>query len=419
MTAGLLLVLPSLSAVYAQPGSAYPFINRNANVVEFFGDSKNHWQSFCRILDTLFLSGDGSLDILHLGDSHVQADIFPHELRKGFQGFSPGMVNARGFVFPYPVAKTNNPENYKVTYTGTWNRCRSVTKYEGCSFGIAGINIQTLDSVSTITIRPNLTASDTYLTNSIKIFRNFDSGDFLINLLNYQGEVTYYNDTLNGFTALTISEYLQDVEFQFIRCDTLKNPFIIYGFILDNDLNGITYHTAGLNGAEIPSFNRCEFFGNDLRQINPGLVIISLGANDAGGPNLFISDFRKSLETLIDKIRSSGENPLILLTTPGDAYRRSRYHNTHVPQIGKVIHEVASEKGLAVWDYYTVMGGAKSVYQWYRNGLAQKDKLHLTRKGYQLQGQLLFEALMKAYTRSHQAENQPELLINTDLPQSN
>lgn len=373
----------------------------------------------CRILDTLFLSGDGSLDILHLGDSHVQADIFPHELRKGFQGFSPGMVNARGFVFPYPVAKTNNPENYKVTYTGAWDRCRSVTKYEGCSFGIAGINIQTLDSVSTITIRPNLTASDTYLTNSIKIFRNFDSGDYLINLLNHQGDITYFNDTLNGFTKLNTEHYLQDIELQFIRCDTLKNPLIIYGFILDNDLNGITCHTIGLNGAEVPSFNRCEYFTTQFAQIHPGLVIISLGANDAGGPNLFVHDFRKNLEILIEKIRSAGDNPLILLTTPGDAYRRSKYHNSHVPQIRNIIYEVASEKKLAIWDHYTVMGGARSIYQWYRNGLAQKDKLHLTRKGYQLQGQLLFEALMNAYTQSHQAENKPETILNKALPHSN
>lgn len=360
--------------------------------------------AFSRVLDTLILTGEGSINILHIGDSHVQADIFPHELRKGFQKLYPGLVNSRGFVFPYPVAKTNNPENYKVTYSGTWTRCRSVTKYEGCNFGLAGINIQTLDSLSSILIRPNLEVTDSYLINSIKIFRDFEGIDYQINLVNYSGDVIFYNDTLNGFTEIRTNEYLKEIEIQFVKCDTLKVPLILHGFLLENDLNGLSYHTIGLNGAEIPSFNRCVFLENHLAQIKPDVVIISLGANDAGGPTLYDQEFKTNLEIMIRKIRSSSNNPLIILTTPGDAYRRSRYPNTNVAKIREAILETAVSQNLAVWDHFTIMGGAKSIYKWYKNGLAQKDKLHLTRKGYQLQGQLLFEAMMNAWQQSHNQE---------------
>ncbi len=59
--------------------------------------------------------------------------------------------------------------------------------------------------------------------------------------------------------------------------------------------------------------------------------------------------------------------------------------------------ELAEETDCAVWDFYKVMGGLRSVVKWQNNGLAAKDRVHLTAKGYKLQGDLLFDALMKAY----------------------
>lgn len=394
------LIITGMPA-FCQNYNIYPFINVKADSVQFYGSAEKQWETFCRTLDTLVLTGKGKINILHLGDSHVQADIFPHELRKGFQQLYPGLVNARGFVFPYSVAKTNNPENYKISYTGKWSRCRSVTKYDGCSFGLAGINIQTVDSISTILIRPNLETSDTYLTNTIKIFRNFDSGQLLINLTNYSGTFEQTDDSIQGFTILKTKEFLNQIEIQFIKNDTLKSPLIIYGFLLDNDLNGISYHSVGLNGAEIPSFNRCSFLEDHVKQINPDIVIVSLGANDAGGPNLYPEDFKSSLDILIEKIKSASDNPLIILTTPGDAYRRGRYPNTKINALRSIILNTANSHNLAVWDHFTIMGGEKSIMKWYKNGLAQRDKLHLTRRGYQLQGQLLFNAILHAWEQSH------------------
>jgi hypothetical protein len=42
------------------------------------------------------------------------------------------------------------------------------------------------------------------------------------------------------------------------------------------------------------------------------------------------------------------------------------------------------------------MGGYGSIQKWYSKGLTAKDKLHLNRRGYELQGYLLLSALLKA-----------------------
>ena len=68
---------------------------------------------------------------------------------------------------------------------------------------------------------------------------------------------------------------------------------------------------------------------------------------------------------------------------------------------GKVVQQAFKERakdyGGAVWDQFDVMGGLKSMQAWEKAGLAQKDKIHFTRDGYQLMGDLLYNALITDY----------------------
>ena len=59
--------------------------------------------------------------------------------------------------------------------------------------------------------------------------------------------------------------------------------------------------------------------------------------------------------------------------------------------------ELAKKHNAAVWDLFTIMGGLDSISQWNGFGLAQNDKIHFTREGYQLVGNLLFSAIVKSY----------------------
>ena len=55
----------------------------------------------------------GVINIVHIGDSHIQADYFSGMLRMCLQ---KQFGNAgRGLIFPYKVAKTNEPYNYLTT----------------------------------------------------------------------------------------------------------------------------------------------------------------------------------------------------------------------------------------------------------------------------------------------------------------
>jgi hypothetical protein len=64
----------------------------------------------------------------------------------------------------------------------------------------------------------------------------------------------------------------------------------------------------------------------------------------------------------------------------------------------EAILETAKQTDCAVWDFYSLMGGPKSIMNWYKDGLVAKDKLHFDKQGYIIQADLLFGAFMNAYS---------------------
>ena len=69
------------------------------------------------------------------------------------------------------------------------------------------------------------------------------------------------------------------------------------------------------------------------------------------------------------------------------------------------MYELAKKHNGAVWDMFQVMGGLKSANIWMARGLLKRDRIHFTREGYNLIGDLLFNAIMEAYENYLIAEN--------------
>ncbi len=59
-------------------------------------------------------SRDQKINIVHIGDSHIQSDLMTNEVRKKLQQqFGNG---GRGLVFPYQLAKTNGSYNERFSF---------------------------------------------------------------------------------------------------------------------------------------------------------------------------------------------------------------------------------------------------------------------------------------------------------------
>jgi lysophospholipase L1-like esterase len=59
------------------------------------------------------------------------------------------------------------------------------------------------------------------------------------------------------------------------------------------------------------------------------------------------------------------------------------------------MYELADEVGGAVFDQFEIMGGLHSMEKWRLAKLAQNDRVHFTKTGYELMGKLLFNAIIR------------------------
>jgi len=181
----------------------------------------------------------------------------------------------------------------------------------------------------------------------------------------------------------------------------------LYGLSLESGTSGVVYHSYGVNGGNCDTMLRSAYLHKQLERVQPDLVIVSLGTNDASTPLFRRADFATRLEALLDRIRSTIPHAAILLTTAPDSYyprlrRRPARPNPNMAVVRSVIAETAAARGCAYWDLFTLMGGEGSMKLWRESALANYDNIHFTKEGYQRQGRMLLEALMREY-ESHAA----------------
>ena len=374
----------------------YNFVNYSSNLVKRCGPST--LQYFFSSLDHMLEGRQDKVNVVHIGDSHIQADYFSGKNRELLQ-FTFGN-GGRGFVFPYKVARTNTPENYSVKFAGNWQYCKNVVSKDSlCNMALSGISVETNDPNAYININPSRRPYINYDFTKAKVFYNNSGHAFNLSLLNDSSERVRYSTTdINPITSQIEFDSPQDhLNMQFQQMDSLQDHFQLFGMSLENDMSGLLYHAIGVNGAEVKSYLRCNLLRPQMEVLKPDLIIISLGTNDTYTRKFDAKEFEDNYEQLLLRIRKSTPNASILLTTPGDGYIYRKYTNYNLEEARNIMYRLADKYNCAVWDFYEIMGGLRSIRTWRNNGLAQRDLLHFTSTGYYLQGELLYNALMDAY----------------------
>ncbi len=385
----------------------YSFIRYDKNNFIFFNDSSS-FERILNIYDSLIICGKGQLRIVHIGGSHIQADVYTNEIRRRLQTFCPGLAGSRGFIFPYSVAKTNNPSNFKVTCNGLWDYCKSTQRDENCTLGLSGYSISTYSPDASIHITLNTDSLVHYDFNKVKIYHNHDTRSFepMLDNPGIINEVKV-NDT-SGYTVYEFNNYIDELTLCFIKTDSIQDHFTLYGLSFENDDPGIIYDAVGVNGARLDSYLGCSLFSRHLSSLDPNLVIISLGTNDGYTRKLNTDLYKTNYLMLLGLIEHAAPQAAILLTVPNDSYLYNRYINRNTEKMKNIIFDIARDNNYGVWDFYTIMGGLNSSYAWYLNGLMSRDKIHFNRNGYLFKGDLFFNAFLKAY------ENHIDKKLNND-----
>lgn len=400
-------------------------------------------------------SKSGKINIVHIGDSHIQADLFTAKIRTQFQKvFGNGGF---GFTFPYSVAKTNNSAPIRYSASGNFQSFRNLYADENRPVGLSGFSMEANSDDFAIQLNVkdaqfNFTKIKVITPQNVNLFDVSVSHKNIVVERKVPKKITHkvkpgevlggiadkYNVSLkalkkaNGLKSdmirdgkvLTIpskatqsktstkTEYIP-IELQpslFSNDYYSETPldkiaivpnqeidyFALNGLVLENNNSGVIYHSIGVNGAKTSDYNKFRLFNEQLPVLNPDLVIISLGTNESfdkqSGEQYFAN-----LNQMIQGIKDKNPQACVLVMTPPPSVLHRKYKNTFIEKYAEFIEENANVKNYAVWDLLQVFGGNKSIKRNASKGYMARDKVHYSKAGYEKQGELFFEAFLQSY----------------------
>ncbi len=370
----------------------YPYIHYDKN--DIIDPSGVFSDTLTRCLVRL-IDGNQKFSIAHIGDSHIQADFFTGKVRNRLQCLHPGVSGTRGLIFPYNLAGTNNPANYRIESPNIWTAHWSTKIKEPTEIGLYGIKISTTDSIIEFSIKINDTITEPF--NEVDLWYGSQTRGTISILGNQKSSDIHIDSTRNGVATLNLPEYHRQIK---IRIELDKTGlFDLFGFGFRDDLPGLEYHAIGINGASAASYNRSLLFTSQLRALKPSLIILSIGTNDAYFFPFTKEWFKSEYSSLLDSIQKARPGIPVLLTTPNDHSRKGADMSTNIEIINQVVLQQCTSRNMALWNFYEVMGGKKSIDTWFSDSMAARDKIHLSPKGYNLKAELFYVALLKVFDR--------------------
>ncbi|MCH3923721.1 MAG: GDSL-type esterase/lipase family protein [Bacteroidales bacterium] len=385
----LIVFLPLFSFGQTVETDSYKFMNQENDSITYYGHSKQDFLPLYKKFRSMIISGKQQINILHIGDSHLQADLFTGQARKDFQQMFIGLEGSRGMITPY---LNGGPDSYRIKFSSGWNSFNLLNTNQSKNNGLWGTTAYTNNSDEKIEINVNGKNPIKYDFNSFRIYHSdlTDDDNIILEDINVAYQKTYNKE--KGYTEFNLSDYVKEVKVNISKQS--QGTFYVYGFYFNNSDAGVVYNVTGTNGVTAKSYLDADLFLKQLATIDFDMIIVSLGTNDTyeeGGENTFSSH----LTSLVENIHRTYPTMPILLTTPTECWWHKRKINPRQTITNEIIHNVAKQTSCAVLDLYNIMGGENSANKMVRNKLMQKDKVHLTAKGYQIEGDLLYNAVWK------------------------
>lgn len=420
-------------------------------------------KSFFRKLQKLEREKKGKVNIVHIGDSHIQADFFSGKMRSQLQEkFGNG---GWGLTFPYKLAKTNGSSAINYSSNVSWENRRNIFPVASANVGLSGIALST--SQQNFVIEMNVRNQENGFSKmrvftpskknqyevgtttkkieyeeskKVKVTHKVVKGETLSSIARKYDTSVNAIKSLNGmksanigigkslvvkesverrvitkgsgdFTALKPTKMDGYFEYKF---STPQEKLYFYpsqdsdlyelnGIYVENDAAGVVYSTIGVNGARYSDFNKYDLFFEQLKGLEPDLIIVSMGTNESFD-RMSGKDFGVQVKLFMDKVKAQYPNVDFLLTSPPPSYFSRETPNLVATELTNELIISGIKGKYAIWDLYYSLGASLGVPKLQEEGMMAKDLVHYSIKGYEYMGTLFYDALMKAYSDFKQKE---------------
>lgn len=400
----LLALLAVCSTMHAQRDTLeiprkYSCVNYDADSLIFPAGVSEDFLTLLWKLNDMKSGKDVKINMMHIGGSHVQADVFTHRMRTNFSKYYSPAVGERGCLFPFAALKTNAPSSYKLRTTGTWHGVRNIKNTERVPLGIMGAALKTNDPSATLSLQLN-TGRDNiqYDFNRLTILGESSSEDVVPVVCCNGQEFVAEKKAGSACYSCDIPDYMTECTVSFRNLSSGKY-FILRGVIPQNDRAGVSYTASGVNGASVPKWLDCDVFTDELKVTPPELAIFAIGINDAASTGFRPEVFKERYRRLLAQFKEANPHCCFIFITNNDCFLNlmssGKYINPNTGNVQQAFMELAAETQGAVFDVYDIMGGKGSSNVWVREKLMNSDHVHFLGEGYNLLGDMLFYAIDK------------------------
>jgi hypothetical protein len=384
--------------------------SKAANVPSFANEPAG---STVESMDRQNISAEGRLAILQIGDSHTSADFFTGELRRLLQA-RYGPVGTGYMTAGLPPGVRSSI--LRITVSSGW-RYTSLkdADTDGTQFSLSGYN--TIATTPGETIRHVSERPLHFSSIEIEALSQPGGGSIEIKVDGkVQKELSLASDrnrhvTIQVQAPSAVAE-LHEVSITITR----KGLVSISSISIYSDRDRLTYSGVGYLGATVGILNKLseQVLANDLDRINPQIVVLSFGTNEAANGKLDLGDYRDSYERVVTKIRIALPGTMILVISPPDFNQLSpgcskaigeticRNDGPHLPQemrgkvpcfwetptklaqVRDVQRDIANRYGAIYWDWGSIMPNQCGAHEWYKTipPLMSRDHVHMTAEGY-------------------------------------
>src|SRR5690625_1910956 len=411
-------------------------------------------EGFFEKLQALEKGENSKVQIIHIGDSHIQAGFFSGKNREILQD---KFGNAGlGFIFPHRLANSNGISEVRYASSVPWQSKRNIYAGIEDSVGISGFKLFTELKDFAVNIKVE---EEKYFFNTLKLIspqrmmfspaknlKDIRLEDYSIQKKTHiikSGEALSiiarkYGVTVNQIkqanrlqsnmiragdrlvipvkaktpapierSAFDIMEFddfpeysvlhaAQPMQSIWLLSNDYPGSFSINGLLLERDDPGILYSGIGVNGARFSDYNKTPLFFEQLKTLNPDLLVISLGTNEAHD-HLKPEKFKEDLRKFVQNLKENEIDAPVLFTSPPPSLLKRQFPNTYSESYAHLLNEIAEEEQVAVWDLFEVLGGKNQVRNNFSKGIISRDYVHYSKKGYVYSAELFTEAVLNAY----------------------
>lgn len=321
--------------------------------------------------------------IVHIGDSHVASDSFSQGIRRALQAQYGDA--GRGMVIPAGAFKYGFADQVKLTRRGPWRSDTALKNRKG-AFGLSGVNVRSASSSATLTLTSKTGPFD---YAEVVVATGPKQGAFVLSV----------GDVKKKFNARAAKSGSRKFRIDATGGTLKLNPAgggatLVHNWSTGKNVAGIRYVNLGLIGATVGITKRFKMnlVANDIRALDPDLIVYGYGTNEGFNDNLNLKRYRKYAESYLDVLTAAAPNSDTVVIGAADGLRRKArggkscgggwYIPKKMRPLRVTMKQMASDRKAGYWDWSAAMGGECSANKWASKGLAARDRVHLTSKGY-------------------------------------